>query len=285
METFSRYVVSQSSSGGKFWEVLVEDAQLSIRYGKLGQDKSWASKDCGTYAAALKQANKKLQGKLRKGYSEAPRPVVVREIAGLKLAETAFAGVFHLRAHDRYPGGNADIITTKVTFLHVPGQPPTLCAESYRNWDGEHWVYGEVPVELPLEQTLPAFLECAQALIDAGQTDGSFCILDNRPDREEYDTEWSSLEFALTVLPAGSADLSGLDRGETVLQFRQKAVYRGSTPAPPDPVSQAFLDSAMAHMGIGRPEEYSENNCIFTKVARWEGVSQGPLCVPVPMYL
>lgn len=68
MADFHEYVVSRSKSGGKFWEVKVEGAQMSVRYGKLGQEKSWTVKDFASPEKALAEAQKKLKQKMNKGY-------------------------------------------------------------------------------------------------------------------------------------------------------------------------------------------------------------------------
>lgn len=69
-EVFSKYLISESSSGGKFWEVLVNDSNMSIRYGKIGQDKSWKTTGFASHALAVKEATKKMNSKLKKGYVE-----------------------------------------------------------------------------------------------------------------------------------------------------------------------------------------------------------------------
>lgn len=72
-EVFEAYATAESKSGGKFWEVRVEGAQMHVRYGKLGQDKAWKSKAFDDHAAALKEAKKKLRAKINKGYVESSR--------------------------------------------------------------------------------------------------------------------------------------------------------------------------------------------------------------------
>lgn len=284
METFSRYLVSQSTSGGKFWEVLVEGSTLNIRYGKLGQDKAWSTQELDSHAAAVKEAEKKANGKLRKGYTEAPRPVRIREAGDLDLAALPFAGVFYFRAHDRYPGGNRDMFTVKVTLLHVPGGVPTFTIHSHRDWDGEHWVYPETAYEPADEAAMTTFIDAARALLAAGHSDIESSVFDGRSDSEEYDTEWTSLEFVLTELPAGSTDLSALEQGTPVLRARQKAVYARSVAEPPDALGQAFLDATFALTGMGRVLTYADNECAAATV-EVDGESLGYRSAPVPVYL
>lgn len=70
-ETASSYLVAQSASGGKFWEMRVVDEQLHIRYGKVGQQKDWTVKSFASHALAMKEGIKKMNAKLKKGYEEA----------------------------------------------------------------------------------------------------------------------------------------------------------------------------------------------------------------------
>lgn len=72
-DVFTKYAEAESSSGGKFWEVRVEGADMHIRYGKVGQDKPWKTTSFNDHAAAVKEATKKFNGKLKKGYAEVER--------------------------------------------------------------------------------------------------------------------------------------------------------------------------------------------------------------------
>lgn len=72
-EVFECYAVAEGTSGAKFWEVRVDGSDMHIRYGKVGQDKSWTTKSFSDHAAALKEAKKKLRSKTNKGYVEASR--------------------------------------------------------------------------------------------------------------------------------------------------------------------------------------------------------------------
>lgn len=55
----------------KFYEVVVDGATMTIRYGRIGTDGSKSSKTFASEAAALKEADKKISAKKRKGYAEA----------------------------------------------------------------------------------------------------------------------------------------------------------------------------------------------------------------------
>jgi uncharacterized protein (TIGR02996 family) len=179
------------------------------------------------------------------------------------LADLPLQGVFYFRAHDRYPGGNADMRTIKVTLLREPGGEPTLRAATYSNWDGSHYRSAEAPLDLDPSPHLPQVLAAAQRLIEAGATESSFTIFDGRLDSDEYDTEWSSLEFTL----------SRPGDGQPLLHLCVDAVYgdrRGLAPShdPPDAVSQAFVDGVMRMCGIGRVEEHSNGRDAFSRTSR-----------------
>lgn len=70
MADFHKYVVARSKTGGKFWEVEVEDTTVRIRYGKIGDDKKWSVSEHDSAEKALKEAQKKLTSKMNKGYTE-----------------------------------------------------------------------------------------------------------------------------------------------------------------------------------------------------------------------
>jgi predicted DNA-binding WGR domain protein len=258
-DTFSRYLVSPSVSGGKFWEVEVQGATLRVRYGKLGASPSWSSKDLGTPDKAIAEANKQVQKKLAKGYVAQQTSRV--EIAPEALATLPLVGIFYFRAHDRSPGGNSDMVTLKVTLWALEGQPPELRVASYRNWDGNHHQYAETPLRIDPAPLLPHLRRCAAELVAAGATDGQYTVHERRVDSDEYDTEWSTIELSLLVPPEGGGRA---EDGAILLTFEQEAVasagYSPRTPShdPPDRVSQAFLDCVMRMCGVGRVNAFSE---------------------------
>ncbi len=77
MKTLSVRLEAASVSGGKYWEVEVEGCDYRIRFGKLGQSKDWSVKTFETNEEAMKEAEKKMRAKLKKGYAE-----VASETAG-----------------------------------------------------------------------------------------------------------------------------------------------------------------------------------------------------------
>ena len=72
-EVFTKYAEANSSSGGKFWEVRVEGSDMHIRFGKVGQEKAWKTTSFKDHAAAVAEATKKFNGKVKKGYAEIAR--------------------------------------------------------------------------------------------------------------------------------------------------------------------------------------------------------------------
>lgn len=63
-------------SAHKFYEVIVEDTVMIIRYGRIGTDGSSSSKTFPTNELAIKEASKKIKAKKRKGYEEAVEGVL-----------------------------------------------------------------------------------------------------------------------------------------------------------------------------------------------------------------
>ena len=55
----------------KFYEVIVEGTQMTIRYGRIGTDGTKSTKNFASEEAANKEADKKIKAKQRKGYEEA----------------------------------------------------------------------------------------------------------------------------------------------------------------------------------------------------------------------
>ena len=72
MKTYLELSVEESvGSAHKFYEVIVEDTLLKIRYGRIGTDGTTSSKIFPTEELALKEAEKKIKSKKKKGYEEA----------------------------------------------------------------------------------------------------------------------------------------------------------------------------------------------------------------------
>lgn len=73
----------------KFYEVIVDGAIMSIRYGRIGDPGRSSSKTFDSAEAATKEANKKIKSKTKKGYAEAVQGVrKKRAITRRSIVET-----------------------------------------------------------------------------------------------------------------------------------------------------------------------------------------------------
>src|SRR5688572_5946831 len=89
------YLELSESDGGshKFYEVVVSNKTLTIRYGRIGDKGQTQVKDFPNHDKALAEANKKLDEKRKKGYAEAvmgvrkKRSVTRREIVSQVAAK------------------------------------------------------------------------------------------------------------------------------------------------------------------------------------------------------
>lgn len=274
--SFSQYLVSQSTSGGKFWEVEVEGAVMRTRYGKLGQDKAWSSKQFASHEAALKAATSKAMGKRGKGYAVVERQVPVDTQLTGGFANRPLQGVVYFRALDRYPGGNADMWVIKVSLSYTPGQPMQMVCRMVGNWDGTGWASGDKVVQLDTSATGPAFLAAAEALAQAGLLDTNDSILDPRYDHEEYDTEWSTIECELQAWPEGEPEAA-----RPVLRVIRKALSYTKTCSPPAPETAAFIEALQSLVGIGRVEAWSDGG----SKAHYGKKAKSPGNGALPLYL
>ncbi len=57
-------------TSAKFWEVQVSDAEVTIRYGRLGTDGQSLTKSLDDAAGAQRHADQLIAAKLAKGYCE-----------------------------------------------------------------------------------------------------------------------------------------------------------------------------------------------------------------------
>ncbi|MFY0536153.1 hypothetical protein [Nannocystis pusilla] len=76
--------------------------------------------------------------------------------------------VFYFRSLDRWPGGNADMITIKVVLRLAPGAAPELAAQFYRCFDGRHLWYPARRVEVDSGDALAEFLAVTRSSPRAG---------------------------------------------------------------------------------------------------------------------
>lgn len=72
MQTEKFYLeLSESEGSHKFYEVVIEEEKVSIRYGRIGTDGQKSTETLADFAAAKKYAEKKVAEKKKKGYEEA----------------------------------------------------------------------------------------------------------------------------------------------------------------------------------------------------------------------
>ena len=287
---FAKYLVAGSTTGGKFWQVEVTGSDVRTRFGKLAVDAPWSTKSLASPAAATQPAEKLAREKLRKGYAEAPSPNTTKPAkksaarSAVTLATTPVTGVFYFRAWDRYPGGNADMFTIKVTLTATPGKSPVVTATYHCNFDGSQWRYPEAPLRLTgAKKAVQDLLAAAQAAIDAGIREPRCTVVESRYDNEESDTEWSSLEFSLSVHDRGAPA-----EGNLAFHLVQKAVTGArAKAAAPDEHSQAFMAAVHRLAGIDRVFAFSDGVDAFSKAykPKAKGQAQGLRRTAVPLYL
>lgn len=86
------YLELSEEGGGshKFYEVIVRDTQVSIRYGRIGDQGQTQNSSYATFEEAKKAAQKKIQEKVRSGYAPAvmgarqKRPVTRRQVTSTR---------------------------------------------------------------------------------------------------------------------------------------------------------------------------------------------------------
>src|SRR5689334_19247060 len=86
------YLELSEEGGGshKFYEVVVRDTQVSIRYGRIGDQGQTQNSSYATFEEAKKFAQKKIQEKVRSGYAPAvmgarqKRPVTRRQVTSTR---------------------------------------------------------------------------------------------------------------------------------------------------------------------------------------------------------
>ena len=277
MTTLHVYLVSESSSGGKFWEAMVDDRVLKTRYGKLGQDKKWSVKAFDSNEKAVNEANKKANSKKSKGYSEARVPVSIEHEPLTLNKDTPLVIESYIRAQERYPGGNADMFNLKWT-IRTAGDDVSCEASMWWNYDGMH-SHCKILVDEPLDKNACAeFLAMVRELTSQGERMNVCTILDERSDSEAYDTEWSWVEFLVST-----------EDQTPVLLFEQRALYATkNNPSPPNEAQQRLVASFLTSLGITRPEPFSDGKCLLRSRERWKYESvteyQGGSRTSLPLY-
>lgn len=87
-----RYFEYKDNKSSKFWEVSAENNTLTVRYGKIGSKGISKNKEFGDNPAVVKEAEKLIKEKLRKGYEEVGAQEVVEEES--EMEENYFEPIF-----------------------------------------------------------------------------------------------------------------------------------------------------------------------------------------------
>jgi predicted DNA-binding WGR domain protein len=66
----ARYFEYSDGKSHKFWEISVDGASHTVRYGKIGTNGTAKTKDFDDEDAAMKDATKLVAQKVKKGYEE-----------------------------------------------------------------------------------------------------------------------------------------------------------------------------------------------------------------------
>jgi len=65
-----RHFEYQDDKSSKFWEILVNDKEVTVRFGRIGANGQTQTKTFGDAAAAQEHADKLIEEKTGKGYEE-----------------------------------------------------------------------------------------------------------------------------------------------------------------------------------------------------------------------
>ncbi|MCY0990723.1 hypothetical protein OV203_26500 [Nannocystis sp. ILAH1] len=151
--------------------------------------------------------------------------------------------VFYFRTLDRWPGGNADMITIKVVLRLAPGAAPELAAQFYRCFDGRHLWYPARRVEVEAGEAFAEFLAVIRSLAARGSSLLAADVLD--PAEDEWDCDWADSEvyFHATDEAPETAD------GAVLQLVRRTSKAAGS---PPDPELERAFELARQVTGVGR---------------------------------
>ncbi|MFZ6184393.1 histone H1-like repetitive region-containing protein [Nannocystis pusilla] len=151
--------------------------------------------------------------------------------------------VFYFRTLDRWPGGNADMITIKVVLRLAPGAAPELTAQFYRCFDGRHLWYPARGVVVDAGDALAEFLAVTRSLAARGSSIVAAHVLD--PAEDEWDCDWADSEVYLHA----TDDAPETEDGALLQLVRRTSKAAGS---PPDPELERAFELARQITGVGR---------------------------------
>ncbi|PCC71807.1 hypothetical protein [Nannocystis exedens] len=155
--------------------------------------------------------------------------------------------VFYFRTLDRWPGGNADMITIKAVLRLSPGAAPELEAQFYRCFDGRHMWYPPRRVAVDSGEALAEFLAVARSLAARGSQALAIHRFDAAED--EWDPDWADSEVLLYATDDGP---------ETPEEASLRLVRRASKSesSAPDPELERAFELAHRLTGVGRVSQF-----------------------------
>ena len=170
--------------------------------------------------------------------------------------------VFYFRTLDRWPGGNADMITVKAVLRLPSGAAPELEAEIYRCFDGRHTWYPARRIAFAPGDALPAFLAVARSLAARGLP--SLTVRPFAPSDDEWEPDWAEAE----VLFYASDDGPETPDAAALQLVRQVSRTQAS---PPEPELERAFELARQLIGIGRVFPFTEGQDALSAAYRAPG--------------
>jgi predicted DNA-binding WGR domain protein len=210
--------LSEETGSHKFYEVIVEGADLSIRYGRIGDNGQTSKKSFETPEKAKAEAEKKIKEKKKSGYAEAvmgerkKRAVTRRPLAEASASEVRAASGTK----------KAPVLWKFATKVMAFG----ICVTPSRVWIGNE--DGKV-FALSLEGTveaefkLPAGVKCIIEdgdFVYAGCNDGNVYDLNSKVPRvayeiaEDVDIYWLDIHDALLAISDQKGTLTLVDHND-----------------------------------------------------------------------
>lgn len=209
------------------------------------------------------------------------RPAKIRaDVADAAVRELlerspAFRVDVYWRALDRFPGGNADMLTIRYRFDLSRAAESKVTVTVFQNWDGTQMITAGVTPERPSRMV------SRDAAGTMARFSGLFCALkrrdsechifdDHSTDSDEYNTEWSSVEVLLFDPEHAEAPLARLH--QSCIMGPQ---WREEMDAPvfvaPDAGQGAMIAFVTDAVGMGRVGQWSgdvdEEGCEGQSVA------------------
>ncbi|HEY0137119.1 MAG TPA: hypothetical protein VGB85_23710 [Nannocystis sp.] len=175
-------------------------------------------------------------------------------------SRTPTKAVFYFRTLDRWPGGNADMLTIKVTLRLTP--TPALEAQFYSCFDGNHAWYPPRSVTIDAADALAGLLITTSSLAARGSQSLTITMLDRNED--EWDSEWAEIEVLL---------FAGDDGPETseAAQLRLLRTTSKTKGTEPDPELEQAFELAQQVTGVGRVFQFANTQDALSAAYRAQG--------------